>query len=179
MSNRLVVPLLALTFASTASAASAASAAPGATGFATTYPHAARLCARAAVDTLPARLTPDAAQISTACTTLQASYGQAASTYATAVAPIPGEVQTVLASVRTARESGERSAVITARTQARSTLTTLRGEVRTDVQAYRTTIRGARATFWSTVSALPGARSLPTDGGPTSSPTAPVVPITG
>jgi hypothetical protein len=56
------------------------------------------------------------------------------------------------------------------------TLKGLRSDVRTAQQTYVTAIRTARHTFWTSVHALRGAGSLPTDTGNPTTPTAPVVP---
>ena len=146
-----------------------------------TFPVASSLCARVAAGHAPKPLAPDAAQITAACTTLAGSYSQALTTYKTAVAPIPGQVTTTLASVRAARETARQTHDWTAYRatlkQARATLKGLRAQVRAAAQAYVASIRAARQTFWSTIHALQGAGSRPTDTGTPTPPAGPVVPI--
>jgi hypothetical protein len=146
-----------------------------------TYPVASSLCARVAAGHAPKRLAADSAQITAACNTLGNSYSQALATYKTAVAPIAGQVQSTLASVRaarqTARQTGDWTAYEAAVKQAVTTLKGLRAQVRAAEQAYVASIRAARQTFWSTIHALRGAGSLPGDKGNPTPPPAPVVPI--
>jgi hypothetical protein len=145
-----------------------------------TYPVASSLCARVAAGHAPKRLAADTAQINAACTTLANSYNQAVTTYRTAIAPIAGQVQSTLATVRaarqTARQTGDWSAYHAAVQQARVTMKGLRAQVRTAQEAYVASIRAARQTFWSTIHALRGAGSLPGDTGTPAPPAAPVVP---
>jgi hypothetical protein len=146
-----------------------------------TYPVASALCVRVESGHAPKRLAADTTQITAACNTLGNSYNQAVTTYETAIAPIAGQVKSTLASVRaarqTARQTGDWTAYQAAVTQAKTTLKGLRAQVRTDRQAYVTSIRAARQTFWSTIHALRGAGSLPGDTGTPTPPAAPVVPI--
>ncbi len=161
-------------------AAPAASAHPRPHGFGVTYPVASSLCSRVAAGHTPKRLTGDTTQISAACSTLTGSYQNALSTYTTAVAPIAGQVESALASVRAAQQTAEQThtwtAYATAVKQALITLKGLRSQERTAEQAYITAIRAARVTFWTTIHGLPGASSLPTDTGNPPAPAAPVVP---
>ena len=161
-------------------AAPAASAYGRPHGYAVTYPVASSLCARVAAGHAPKRLAADATQITATCTTLANSYNQALGTYETAVAPIPGQVKSTLASVRaarqTARQTHDWAAYEAAIKLANSTLQGLRDQVRAAQQVYVAAIRSARQTFWTTIHALSGAGSLPVDTGTPAPPTAPIVP---
>ena len=145
-----------------------------------TYPVASSLCSRVANGHTPRRLAADTAQITAACTALGNSYNQALATYQAAVAPIPGQVQSTLAGLRaaraTAQETGDWTSYRADVKQARVTFKGLRTQERTDEHAYVASIRAARQTFWSTIHALRGAGSLPTDTGNPQAPAAPVVP---
>ncbi|MGP0037328.1 MAG: hypothetical protein ACLP4R_22555 [Solirubrobacteraceae bacterium] len=161
-------------------AAPTASAHPRPHGFGVTYPVASSLCSRVAAGYTPERLAGDATQITAACSALTGSYQNALSTYTTAVAPIAGEVQSTLATVRAARQIAEQThswtAYAAAVKQALITLKDLGSRERTDQQTYIAAIRAARVTFWTTIHGLPGAGSLPTDTGAPPVPAAPVVP---
>ena len=128
----------------------------------------------------PKRLAADATQITAACATLANSYNQALGTYETAVAPIPGQVKSTLASVRAARQTAwqthDWAAYAAAIKLANSALKGLRDQVRAAQQASIAVIRSARQTFWTTIRALPGASPLPVDTGMPAPPTAPIVP---
>jgi hypothetical protein len=146
-----------------------------------TYPVASSLCSRVAAGHTPKRLAADAAQISDACTALSNSYQQAVSAFQTAVAPIAGQVKATLAGLAAARQaavqSHDRSTYVAALQQAVSTLKGLRAQERSAIQAYVTAIRAARRTFWTTIHSLPGAGSLPSDGGNPAPPSPPTVPV--
>jgi hypothetical protein len=145
-----------------------------------TYPVASSLCARVAAGHAPKRLSADVPQITAACTALGNSYTQAVSTYEAAVAPIRGQVQTTLASVRAARltatQTGDWASYRATVKQARVTFKGLRAQERAAGEAYVASIRAARHTFWSTIHALRGAGSLPGDTGTPTPPAGPVVP---
>jgi hypothetical protein len=145
-----------------------------------TYPVASSLCSRVAAGHTPRRLAADTAQITAACGTLAGSYAQALSGYESAVAPIAGQVKSTLATVRAARQTAKQTHDWTgyeaAVKQALSTLKGLRSQERGAEQAYITAIRAARQTFWTTIHGLPGAGSLPADGGTPAVPPAPGVP---
>jgi hypothetical protein len=168
---------LALAAVTLGVAAPLASAHSNPRGYASTYPVASSLCSRVAAGTAPKRLAADTAQITADCTTLSNSYDQTLTSYQTAVTPIAGQVTSTLAGVRAARQTAQQTQSWTAyRTvvaQARVTLKGLRTDVRTAQRTYVTAIRTARHTFWTSVHALRGAGSLPTDTG---TPTAPAAP---
>lgn len=161
-------------------AAPVASAHPRQHAYGSTYPVASALCSRIAAGNPPKRLAADTTQITAACTSLANSYTQTVTTYQTAINPIAGEVQTTLATIRAARQSAKQTQSWTAYqavvAQARTTLKGMRSEVRSAQQTYVIAIRTARHAFWTTIHALPGAGSLPTDTGAPTTPATPVVP---
>ena len=161
-------------------AAPAASAHANPRGYAHTYPVASSLCARVAAGHTPKRLAADTTAITAACSTLSDSYQQALGTYETAVAPIAGQVTSTVQTVRAARQTAEQTQSWTAYraavAEARTTLKGLRSQERAARQAYVAAVRTARQTFWTTIHALPGARTLPADNGTPAAPGAPAVP---
>jgi hypothetical protein len=161
-------------------AAPVASAHPAPHGRGSTDPVASALCSRVAAGNPPSRLAADTAQITAACTTLTGSSTQTLTTYQTAGSAIAGQVKATLATVRAARQTAEQTrnwtAYATVVAQARVTLTGLRSQLRSAQRSYTTAIRAARQTFWTTIRALAGARSLPSDSGTPTAPTAPGVP---
>jgi hypothetical protein len=157
-------------------AAPVASAHPGQRGFARTYPHASRLCAKVANGHAPKKLAASAAQVTAACNTLRTSFTGAQTAWTTTTAPLKQQgtdaLKTLRATCRQARANHDRAACRTARRSTRATLKTLRGQVRTAAAAYHTTVQGARATFWSAIRALRGGSSITPD---TTVPPAPTV----
>jgi hypothetical protein len=149
-------------------------------GYGRTYPVASALCFRVAAGNAPKRLTADTVQITAACNTLSGSYNQALTTYQAAVTPIAGQVTSTLTTVRAARQTARQTqnwtAYETAVEQAHATLKGLRAQERAAQRTYITAIRTGRHTFWTTIHGLPGARSLSTDTGTPTAPTAPSVP---
>jgi hypothetical protein len=176
--NRAASIFVALAFGAVAPAASAH---PSPRSYWRTYPVASSLCSRVEAGQTPKRLAADTAQLNAACTALSNSYQQALSAYESAVAPIASQVESTLTSLAASRqaaaESHDWSSFASALRLARTTLKGLRAQERTAAQAYVSAVRAARRTFWTTVHALPGAGSLPSDSGNPAPPSAPSVPV--
>jgi hypothetical protein len=153
----------------------AASAHPGQRGFDRTYPHASRLCAKVANGHTPKRLAASATQVTAACTTLKTSFTGAQTAYTTTTAPLKQQGTDAVTALHTtcaqARANHDHAACRSARQSTRSTLKSLRGQVRTAASTYHATVDGARKTFWTTIRALRGGSSLTPDKSVPAAPT--------
>jgi hypothetical protein len=157
-----------------------AAAKPGTRTFEQTYPHAAKLCARADAGTLGKRLKPSTAQVKADCQALRGTFAKAQSDDQAATVSIPAQAQAALAQAKSAcekaRQSHDPAACRQARQQARTTLRGLRGTARDAAKAYRAAIEGGRKTFWAAIKTLRGGAGEAPDAPSTESPPAPVVP---
>jgi hypothetical protein len=157
----------------------AASARPANGGFATTYPHAAALCAKAAAGTTPKRLASSAAEVRAACDTLQGDFASSRSAFAATTATLRSQAKTTIATARTAcraaRAAKDRAACRAAVKQARLSLRDLRVQLRTAVKARRAALQASRRTFWTAIRSLAGGRTIAPDtaDGPDPAPSLP------
>ena len=141
-----------------------AGAVAGNRSFTQTYPYASALCAKAQAGTLPKKLAPQRAQVTTACTTLQSSFTQDQST----VQAAQTSFQSGVAAARAARKAAcapprQQPKCRDARITAQSQLRTLRVNHRAAVRTYSISVEAARRTFWSTIRSLRGGSSVPAD----------------
>ena len=121
-----------------------------------TYPVATALCAKAHTAALPTRLAPKAAQVITACDTLENAFAPLVSTvdgaeglYLSTVAS-----QKALVAAACPRPVTNRAACLAARTTARTTDGTARMTLRTAVTTFQNAIEANRLTFWAAIAAL-------------------------
>ena len=135
-----------------------ASAARVQRSFARTYPHATKLCARAAGQKLPVKLQPSSAQISAACTTLRSSFTAAQTIYANALTAVRHQQTSAAAKLRNVcnRSSSSTAACRRQLLRYQATLRNLRVDVLAAVKAYQQAVITARDAFWATIRALPG-----------------------
>ncbi len=151
---------------------------PRHSGFEHTYPNASGLCARIASGRTPARLAGQGAQVSAACTQLQAGFAAARTTYLKATTPLRLEALTTIQQYvqicRQDRLNHDAKACGSAREAAVTTLDALRVQVRTAARAYRTAVKAAREAFWTSVHALPGGTAVKADSTPAPSPPSPI-----
>lgn len=162
--NRLRLPL-ALCACALLALPAAAGARPGHRGFGATFPVASSLCAKVAAGHAPKRLAGSIAQVTAACSALNASFTKAQTDYATAVAPLIAQAKAAVAARRAACHATPRNAAAcqAARTQARAQLASLRAQIRSAARAYHATVDAARKTFWASVKALRGGASIRAD----------------
>jgi hypothetical protein len=142
--------------------AGVASAKAGDRTFEQTYPVASGLCAKAVAGTLPKRLEPQAAQVTTACNTLQSAFGPLQTTVKNAEAQYAAGLAAVKASIQSACVT-KGPACRTARIQGRAQKRNLRVLRHLAVRTYYVNIEANRRTFWATIHALRGGRSIKAD----------------
>ena len=144
-----------------------ASAAPGARSFRHTFPVASRLCTAVANGHTPKRLQSSTAELTQACSDLQAAFTQAQTDAKDALANLKQQVGDARATARTAcrqaRQTHDVSACRAARAALRTTLKGLRGQVGQIVSHYRAAANTARKAFWTTVRGLRGGASVHQD----------------
>jgi len=155
--------------------------------FERTFPVASRLCARADDGRLPTRAQSSSDQIKAACATLHSSYDAAQSTLDSALSPLQDQIKTarqaVVAACQGAQQptpsqtdsssptqtrdvtppSTDRTACQQARQQFRSTVSSLKDQLKTIEKAYHESIQTARKAFWTTIQSLRAASSVTPD----------------
>ena len=165
MRRHLLVPLLAA--CALLAVPSLAAAHPVKRDFSHTFPHASRLCDRAAAGDLPKRLTASAAKVKAACDTLHTSFDGAQTTFTTAVTPLRQQATDAITALRAtckqARADHNPGACKAARESTRATIKGLRTQVRDAAKTYHEAIQTARKTFWSTIKGLRGGGSIDPD----------------
>lgn len=165
MRRHLLVPLLALS--ALLAVPSLAAAHPVKRDFSHTFPHASRLCDRAASGDLPKRLASSADKVKAACDALHASFDGAQTTFTAAVTPLRQQAADAMTALRAtckqARADRQPEVCRTARQSTRTTVKGLRSQVRDAAKTYHETIRTARKTFWSTIKGLRGGGALKPD----------------
>ena len=143
-----------------------------------TYPYASRLCALNANGQTPTRLAASSTQLTAACTQLQSSFTAAKTAYLAAATPLHrqavGVIRQYLEICHQDRLNHAARACWPARQAALITLSTLRTQAKSVAQAYRTAVRQARQTFWSTVRSLRGGADLKADSAQVPSPPSPI-----
>ena len=161
---------LALSVCALVALPAAAQAKPHLPNFGQTVPHAAKLCAKSDRGKLPKKLQASAADVAAACTTLRADFTTARTTFAGVAKPIEQQAvaayKTLRATCKQARKDGDKAACKQARKDALATFKSLRAQLKTAVQSYRTSIQTARKAFWDTIKALPGVTVTPDSGTP-------------
>ena len=145
-----------------------AGAKPGDRSFEKTYPHASKLCAAVAAGKTPTKLSGAVPAITTACSTLTASFTAAGTTFDTAVAPLKTARADAVASAKAACVKGsdgtrDKAACKAAIQTSRTTIKGLREQGKTAVAAYRTSVRTARKAFWTTIKGLRGGSTVTPD----------------
>jgi hypothetical protein len=158
-------PSLALCACALLALPAAAGARPGHRSFNATFPVASSLCAKVAAGHAPQRLAGSVAQVTAACSALNASFTKAQADYATTVTPLTQQASAAVAARRAACHTTPHDAAAckAARVQARAQLRSLRAQIRSAGRAYHATVEAARKTFWSTIHALRGGATLPAD----------------
>ncbi|MGA9860203.1 MAG: hypothetical protein WBQ18_20215 [Solirubrobacteraceae bacterium] len=146
-------------------------------GLAGTFPHAERLCQRAAAGSLPHSLSGDTAQITAACSTLSSAFASSQTALSGAVtqaqAAVAAARSALQATVAQARQNRDHVAAQAARQTFVAAVRAAAGQLRAAVTQYVAANQTARRAFWTTVHALRGAHGIPGD---TTTP-APSVPV--
>ena len=127
-----------------------------------TYPVATALCAKAVAGTLPKRLEPQAAQVTAACNTLQGAFGPLQTAVLSAQTQFTAGLAAVKASIQSACAT-KGKACRTARIQGRAQRRNLRALHKLAVKTYYVNVEANRRTFWATIHALRGGRSIKPD----------------
>lgn len=144
-----------------------ASARPTARDFNHTFPHAARLCDKAAGGDAPKRLAAASDKVKVACETLHTSFAAAQTTFTAAVAPLRQQATDAMTALRatceTARANHDLATCRAAHERTRETIKSLRTQAREAMLAYHDAIQAARKAFWSTIRELRGGSAVEAD----------------
>lgn len=140
------------------------SAKAGDRSFAQTYPYASALCAKVAAGNTPPKLEASAAQVSQACMKLQSAFGSLQTAALAANAQLQSGIKNERSTMRQACMPGAvRTQCRAARRNGRLMIASLRRQHRAAVRLYYTSIEANRRTFWATIRALRGGKSITPD----------------
>jgi hypothetical protein len=158
---RLIVAVCALALVAVPTVASAK---PAPRGFARTFPHASKLCAKVANGHTPKALQASAAQVSAACAELRTSYTNAVNAYNTAAAPLRQQATDSIQARRAACQADPKSdACKQARAATRTKLKELGTQLRAAKKTYHEAVQAARKAFWAKIKTLRGGSTVKPD----------------